>query len=156
MPMKDPKISKLRRLLTSIDRHERACAAIELGKNGEPRLLEEIKPLTTDPDDLVAIAAIYGCWKLGAEPIDLERIVAGLASKEEEVMQEAVEALCDIGSLAVPGLKKMLSDDSPFSTEILEILGDIGGDESYAVVSEFQSDDPELQAVAKEVLEDWE
>ena len=56
----------------------------------------------------------------------------------------------------VPELEQMLKSKSSFTEDILEILGDIGGEESYAVLSKFESDDGEMMELVGEILGDWD
>ena len=154
--MDESKALNLQYLQASTDRHERATAIIGLASTEDSGYLEFLKPLTTDSDNLVAIAAIFTCMKLGDESADVDRLVAGLGDENEEVKQLAVHVLCDLGNAVVPELESMLKSKSVFTEDILEVLGDIGGEESYAVLSRFESDDDEMMELLGEILEDWE
>ena len=142
--MAESKPLNLQHLQACKDRHERATAIIGLASTEDSGYLEHLKPLTTDSDNLVAIAAIFTCMKLGDESIEVDRLVAGLGDEYEEVKQLAVHALCDLGNVVVPELEKLLNSKSSYTEDILEILGDIGGEESFAVLSRFESDDSDM------------
>lgn len=148
----------VRRLLESLeegDRHDRAEAAAELGQRGVQEARPALEALLDDPDDLVAVAAIYATWSLGGEEVPVARAAASLASADEEVMQAAVHALCEMGDAAVPGLLALLESSSPYSKQILRVLGDIGGDEARRELERFsRSADPDLAEAATEALED--
>ncbi len=151
---------KVRRLLKALDkgdRHDRAEAAVELGQLGVQKARPALEAMLDDSDDLVAVAAIYATWVLGGEEVPIERAAASLASADEEVVQAAVQALCEIGDGAVPGLLALLGSSSPYSRQILHILGDIGGEQARAVLERFsRSGDQDLAEAAGEALEDWE
>jgi len=148
--------ASLRRALRNGSRHEQAEAAVELGRHSDSASADDLRRLADSPDDLVAVAAMFGCWLLGRD-VPLQRAAAALGSADEETMQAAVHALCEMGDAAVPGLAALLEADSPNSAEIVRVLGDIGGAKAQeAVLRASRSSRPELAATARDVLEDWE
>lgn len=156
MTSPDPDIVKLRQSLHSANRHERAQAAVELGTQGDRDSLDELRAMATDPDDIVAVSAIFGCWQLGDTSLPIDRAVASLASDNEEERQLAVQALSTMGAAVVPKLVKLLDAGSPDALLIVRILGDIGGPESRkAVESITRSNDSSLADAARKVLADW-
>lgn len=147
----------LRRALRSGNRHEQAVAAIELGRRSDTASASDLKRLMDVPDDLVAVSSMFGCWLLGLEHVPVERAVASLASGDEETVQLAVQALCEMGEHVVPELIKLLEAGSPHSVQILRILGDIGGTKGFEAVKRTAlSSTPGLAATAQEVLSDWD
>ncbi len=148
---------RLRPSLRHGDRHERAEAAVNLGYAGDPDALDELKAMAGDPDDLVAVSALFGCWQLGARDVALDRAAAALASADEDTVQAAVQALCEMGEEVVPSLVSLLEAGSPYTPEILRILGDIGGDRAREIVQRAaDSTDPSLAEIAAGVLDEWE
>lgn len=148
---------KIRRALQSGNRHERAVAAIELGRLSDKESAPELKRQLDDSDDLIAVSSMYGCWLLGDESVKTERAVSALASQDEETVQPAVQALCEMGKAIVPDLVGQLEAGSPHSAEIVRILGDIGGDEGLkAVKKAARTADRKLAETARGVLEDWD
>lgn len=156
MPDNDEQKPQLRAELQSPDRHRRAYAAIQLGKLGDRQSIDELRHLSEDADDLVAIAAMYGSWKLGVDAVAIERMVAALESSEEELVQESVFALGDMGTAIVPKLTRLLEEQSQHADSILRILADIGGQASFDTISRYQTDDPELTQTIQELLDDWD
>ena len=149
--------ARLRRSLRSGDRHERAEAAVQLAYAGDSDALEELKALTSDPDDLVAVSALFACWQLGQRTFGLERAAAALASDDEEIVQAAVHALCEMGGEVLPALVSLLEAGSPHAPEILRILADIGGDRARETVQRTAAaKDPSLAQIARDVLDEWE
>ena len=149
--------TRLRPSLRDGDRHERAEAAVALGNAGDSDALDELKALTGDADDLVAVSALFACWQLGSRPVVLHRAAAALASADEDTVQAAVQALCAMGEEIVPGLVSLLQAGSPHASEILRILGDIGGDDARETVQRAAaSTDPSLAEIARNVLDEWE
>jgi HEAT repeat protein len=152
----DPDIVRLRRALHSANRHERAQAAVELGNQGDRVSLDELRGMANDPDGIIAVSAIFGCWQLGDTTLPVDRAAASLASADEEEVQLAVQALCAMGAAVVPGLMKLLDAGSPHALFIVRILGDIGGPESRKAVERItRSGDPSLADAARAVLADW-
>ncbi len=145
---------RLLKTLEEGDRHDRAEAAVELGRQGVEEALPALEALLDNADDLVAVAAGFGAWSLGRDDVPIERAAAALASPDEEVMQAAVHVLCEMGDGAVPGLLALLDSGSPYSERIVRILGDIGGAGLEALERLSRSGDPELAAAANEALED--
>ena len=156
MPDNEDQLARLRTELRSPDRHRRAYAAIQLGQHGDRQSIDELRDLSADPDDLVAIAAMYGSWKLGIDAVAIERMVAALSSDDEELVQESVFALCDMGDPIVPKLKRLLEEQSPFAGSILRILADIGGHASFDAIAGFETDDTDLQHLKRTLLDDWD
>lgn len=156
MNSRDRNIAGMRRALHSANRHERAQAAIELGNEGDRDALDDLRSMANDPDDIVAVSAIFGCWQLGDTTLPLDRAVASLASADEEKVQMAVQALCTMGAAVVPKLVKLLEAGSPFAPSIVRILGDIGGPKSRKALERItHSGDPPLADAAHAVLADW-
>lgn len=152
----DPDIARLRRALQSADRHERAQAAVELGYKGDHDSLNDLRAMANDPEDLVAVSAIFGCWQLGETTLPVDRAAASLASVDEETVQLAVQALCTMGATVVPKLVKLLDARSPHAPSIVRILGDIGGPESRKAVKRItRSGDPSPADAARAVLAEW-
>jgi HEAT repeat protein len=149
-------LPKLRAALRSHDRHRRAYAAIQLGQQGDEQSIDRLRDLTGDADDLVAIAAMFGCWHLGVDAVAIDRMVAALSSKDEELVQESVFALCEMGELMVPKLTGLLEQHPEFANSILRVLADIGGDVAFDTVTNFETDDAELINTIQELLEDWD
>lgn len=153
----DPSVEPILESLRSDNRHERAVAAVELGRRGAGEALPELEVLLDDPDDLVAVAAMFATWLLGSEEVRVDRAAASLASEDEEEVQAAVHALCEMGESALPGLIGLLEADSPHAPQILRILGDIGGHRARASVERAaESSDPDIAERARNVLDDWE
>jgi HEAT repeat protein len=147
----------LQRALRSGNRHERAEAAIELGRLADSQAAAELERLLDDPDDLVAVSAMFGCWLLDGGAVETTRAVAALASDDEETVQAAVQALCEIGETIVPGLIRQLEAESDHSPEIVRVLGDIGGARALEAVRRAGgSADSRVAAEALCVLEDWD
>ena len=156
MNSSNPDIVRLRRAIQNADRHERAQAAVELGNQGDRDSLDDLRAMANDPDDVVAVSAIFGCWQLGDTTLPVERVVASLASADEEEVQLAVQALCNMSTAVVPKLVKLLDVGSPYALSIVRILGDIGGRASRnALERTTHSDDPSLADAARKVLADW-
>jgi HEAT repeat protein len=157
MNWRDNEIGQLRQALHSKDRHERAEAAIELGSRGDEDSLGLLCDMRNEPDDLVAVSAVYACWQLGDQSPSLRRVVANLAAEDEENVQLAVQVLCEMGESAVPKLVELLKADSPHASHVLRILGDIGGPASLAAVRRVaRSENSELVEIAQDLLDDWE
>ena len=157
MNSRDTDIARLRQAARSENRHERAEAAIELGSRGVEDSLELLRGMVDDQDDLVAVSAVYARWQLGDQTHPLERVVASLASDDEENVQLAVQVLCEMGKSVVPKLVHMLNADSPYASYALRMLGDIGGPESLASVRRFAtSKNRERAEIARELLDDWD
>ena len=153
----EPEVLRLREELGSTDRYLRAQAAIELGQRRDVASLPEVARLLNDPDDLVAVAALYGCVRLGADDVSVERAAESLGSSDEEVMQAAVQALCALGEAAVPKLSALLDEMPSYAVEIVHVLEDIGGEAALAVVRQVAArpDPPGVAQAAREVLESW-
>ena len=149
-------IATLRRALFSDNRHERAQAAIQLGQNQDRDSVARLRDLASDPDDLVAIAAMFGAWQLDADVVNIERMVAALSSDDEELVQESVFALCEMGEAMVPRLTALLDAHTADANAILRVLADIGGDKAFAAISGFKSDNPDIASTIEELLDDWE
>ena len=147
----------LRKALRRGNLHEQAVAAIELGRRSDTASTSALRGLMDASDDLVAVSSMFGCWLLGLDPVPVERAVASLASSDEETVQLAVQALCEMGERVVPDLIKLLEAGSPHSVQVLRILGDIGGTQGFEAVKRTAlSATPQLAAVARAVLSDWE
>ncbi len=142
--------------LASNNRYQRATAAIELGKRRIRQALPELRRLTTDSDDIVAIAAMYACWELGEDLISIERIVAALESDSEEDVQQAVETVGAIGEPFVAKLAPLLMQSPDRARLALKLLDEIGGPEARRLVQFMRSDDPDVAALVREILDDWE
>ncbi len=127
MPSDTENLSELRAELHGRDRHRRATAAIQLGQLGDRQSIDQLLNLSNDPDDLVAVAAMYACWQLGIDAVAIDRMVAALASSDEELVQESVFALCDMGESIVPKLTNLLGEQKQFANSILRVLAYIGG-----------------------------
>lgn len=156
MSEREAEIARLRQALHSSNRHECAEAAVMLGRMGVQDVAPELAALHKNPDDLIAIAAMYGSWELGVRDVPIERAVAALAAPDEEIVQESVHALCEMGEAIVPTLIALLEARSPHSANLLRILGDIGGEASLAAVqATAASSDSKLRKIAWEVLADW-
>jgi len=152
----NPDVARLRQALHSANRHERAQAAVELGKQGDRDSLDELRVMANDPDDVVAVSAIFGCWQLGETTLPVDRVAASLASADEENVQLAVQALCTMGAAVVPKLVTLLDAGSPYALSIVQVLADIGGPESRKAVERItRSGDPSLADAARTVLADW-
>lgn len=149
-------LPKLRAALRSRDRHRRAYAAIQLGQHGDRRSIESLRDLTSDTDDLVAVAAMFGCWQLGIDAVAIDRIVAALSSNDEELVQESVFALCEMGPSIVPKLAGLLEQQPEFANSILRVLADIGGDAAFATITNYQTKDSELMNTIQDLLDDWD
>ena len=148
---------KMRRALQKGNRYERAEAAIELGRLSDKESAPELKRQLDDPDDLIAISSMYGCWLLGDESVTTERAVSALASQDEETVQAAVQALCEMGEAIVPDLVGQLEAGSPHAAEIVRLLGDIGGDEGLEAVKKVaRTAARKLAETARSVLDDWD
>lgn len=153
----DAPVELLLKSLRSDSRHARAVAAVELGRRGAREALPELEVLLDDPDDLVAVAAMFANWLLGAEDVPLDRAAASLASDDEEEVQAAVHALCEMGESALPRLVGLLQARSPHAPQILRVLGDIGGHRARASVERAaESSDPDIAERARIVLDEWE
>ena len=149
-------IATLRRALFSDNRHERAQAAIQLGQNQDRDSVARLRDLASDPDDLVAIAAMFGAWQLDVDVVTIERMVAALSSDDEELVQESVFALCEMGEAMVPRLTALLDAHTADANAILRVLADIGGDKAFAAISILKSDNPDIASTIEELLDDWE
>jgi len=150
-------IARLRKSLSSENRHERAQAVLEAGQCNTETMLMELSQVLNDPDDLVAIAAMTACWWLGEKQTPIDRAVNALATQDEEVVMAAVHALGEMGETQVPKLVELLDRNSSTAHQIVQILGDIGGDSSLlAVRKAANSPDIDLAAAARRVLEEWE
>ncbi|MCZ6617790.1 MAG: HEAT repeat domain-containing protein [Gammaproteobacteria bacterium] len=149
-------LPELRAALGSSDRHQRAYAAIQLGRHQDQHSIDQLRTLTREPDELVAIAAMYGCWQLGVDAIAIDRMVAALSSDDEELVQESVFALCEIGEAVVPKLTEFLETQAASPISVLCVLADIGGGAAFDVISSFKSDDPDVRSTIQELLEDWD
>lgn len=155
MPGEPRQLPELRAALGSRDRHRRATAAIELGQHGDRQSLDRLRELTSDADDLVAIAAMFATWRLGDGGVDMERMIAATASDDEELVQESVFALCEMGDSVVPRLEGLLESQSPYAKNILRVLADIGSATSRETITRFETEDPELKSTIRALLEDW-
>jgi HEAT repeat protein len=153
----DAEMARLRRALASDNRQERAQAVVEAGDSNAQEMRTELQELLGDPDDLVAISAMFACWRLGHEHVPIQRAVAALASPDEETVMAAVHALGEMGAAAVPKLVELLDTDSQHACHVVRILGDIGGQRSLeAVQKAAASANAELADAARAVLDDWE
>ena len=143
--------------LSSTDRYQRVEAILTLGSSGDPAALPYLQPLLEDPDGLVSTSALYASWLLSGELPSLEPALAALASDDEEQQQTAVQVLGQIGDALLPELKARLSAQSPYSTQILRLLGDIGGQQARQLVNDArQSDNPGITESAQLVIDEWE
>ena len=150
-------ITALREALHSKDRHQRAEAAVTLGSTGDQAVLADLQALLDDDDNLVATSATYGYWLLDGGPVNIDRAVHSLASTDEDEVQTAVQALGAMGDAVLPQLTAQLASDPPEAAEILQILGDIGGDEALQAVNAARhSDRPDIADSARDVLDEWE
>ena len=156
MSFKNGQTDTLRRALTSANRHEQARAAIQLGYGGDRESINQLRDLATNADDLVAIAAMFGCWQLGIDAVSIKRMVAALSSSDEELVQESVFALCEMGEAIVPKLTALLEEYSPYADNILRVLADIGGDRAFNAIKHFQTDDTNLLRIIDDLLDDWD
>ena len=143
--------------LAGKDRYQRIEAVLALGSSGEAAALPHLQPLLTDPDGLVSTSALFASWQLSGELPPLEPALAALASSDEEQVQTAVQVLTRIGDALLPELQSRLAAQSPYSTEILQLLGDIGGQQALQLLHQAaQSDHADIAAVARGVIDDWE
>jgi len=156
MSSDDPEIARLQLALRSKNRHEQAQAAVELGSRGDRESLNNLKAMVNDPDDLVAVSAMFACWQLGEDALVMERLAASLASADEECVQLTVQALSTMGAAVVPKLVTLLDANSPHGPQILRILGDIGGAKAREAVERFAAaGNKSVAEVARAVLDDW-
>ncbi|MCC2668032.1 MAG: heat repeat-containing lyase [Armatimonadetes bacterium] len=119
------------------DEAVRSRAARELGDAGDPRALEPLWALLSDPSAEVQLCAVQALVKLGRDVLDLacERIQSPIAQDREH----AGRVLAAFGSVAVPRLLPLL--DFEVSTQpallwITEVLGEIG---DVAAVEPFET-----------------
>ena len=146
-------VARLRRSLNSEDRHERAWAAVGLGQAGDVEALVELESLAEDADDLVAVAASFAASRVGKTPRGVPRMAAALASEDEETMQLAVHALCELGGGVVDALESELAAGSPAKLEIVRVLSEMEGDAARrALERAAASSDPDVARAAREAV----
>lgn len=156
MSLSAAQLAEIRAELSSKDRYRRANAAIQLGQLGDRQSVDQLRELTDDTDQMVAIAAMYGCWQLGVDVVAIDRMVAALSSGDEELVQESVFALCQMGEAVVPKLAQLLIEQPAHAGNILRVLADIGGEVSRKTIRDFETGDPDLVDTIQELLDDWD
>ena len=149
-------IAELISLLDSDNRHARAVAAIELGKQKIADVLPRLRELVNDNDDIVAFAGMYACWMLGEDKVSIERMVSGLDAEDEEVIQLTVQIVTEMGDFLVPKLKSLIDQSPRLTIQVLNLLEEIGGPSALAVVKAVKADEPEIIELINEILKDWD
>jgi HEAT repeat protein len=143
--------------LHSEDRYQQFEAALALAASGDRDALPALHALLDHPDGLVASSALYASWMLSGELPAIDPVLAALASGDEEQVQTSVQVLAQIGDALLPDLRQRLNQQSPYSPQILRLLGDIGGPQALQLLhSAAQADNTEIANCARQVLEDWD
>lgn len=86
---------------------------------------QAVAPLLDDPDEEVRCAALQAAAELGREACGgalLERVLAASTSELAPEREAAVEALCGVGTPAIPALCAVLADSSASLTLRSEAL----------------------------------
>lgn len=154
--MSSESVPALIRSLGSADRHERAQAAILLGKRQATSALGELRALVEDEDPIVALAGMFACWKLGEDRISMDRLLSAFKSGDEALVQQAVQTICAIGVPLIPRLTPLLSQSTENAMLALKLLEEIGGAEALHAIQAVQPADKEMSELVEEILEDWE
>ena len=142
--------------LSSSNRYQRAEAAIKIADNEAAGALPELRELANDSDDMVALTAMYACWKLGEDTISIDRFIKALNSGDEELVQQAVHTICTIGEPMVPKLAPLLQGSQATALLALRLLDDINGPEAMRTVRSMQNPDPAVAMLAREILEEYD
>ena len=143
-------------LLGSDNRHARAVAAIELGKQKVADVLPRLREMVDDKDDVVAFAGMYACWLLGEDRVSIERMVSALDSEDEEVIQQVVQTVTEMGDFLIPKLEKIISQSTWRTIQVLNLLEEIGGPSALAAVKAVKTDKPAVIKLINEIVEDWD
>jgi hypothetical protein len=149
-------IASLIRSLESSDRHRCAEAAIRLGDGKAAAALPRLRELSEADDDVIALAAMYACWKLGDDRIRVTRVIDALASGDEERVQMAVHTACEIGQPMIAKLAPVLLESPERAKIALALLDDIHAPAARRVINELETVDPELAATQEKVLQLWD
>lgn len=144
------------RALESTNPDECATAAVELGAAGATSALPKLRLLTTHASDIVAIAAMYACWQLGEDRIDIDRLVTALGSDSEEVVQETIQAVSGIGAALVDRLAPILSESPAKAALALRALDEIHAPAAKDAIRALGTKDRDLSDLRRDVLDDWE
>ena len=154
--MSDTAISQWTSSLSSADRNRRAEAAIKLGQHSVAKALPALRMMVDDDDPVVALSAMYACWKLGEDRISIDRIIKALSSDDEEQIQQAVHTACALGSSIVPKLEPLLDATKKRASLALQLLEEIGGPEAMLAIRKMENTDNDVVDLAREILEDWD
>ena len=149
-------VASLTRALDSADANERAQAAVRLGEIQAQTVLPKLRALTRNPEDVVALAAMYSCWLLGEDTINTGRVVEALASGDESLVQEAIQVVCQIGHPMVDKFRVVLGDTPSKAPTVLAALDDLHEPAARTIIEAFRTDDPTLLALKREILDDWD
>ncbi len=154
--MADSSIAQLTRALVDGNRHERAVAAIHLGELGASEALERLTALVSDPDPIVSIAAIYACWRLGVEDVDLLPIIYAVSSGAEELVQQAAQTIEAIGNDLLPTLLMLVQEGGEPALLALDLMLEVGTAQAREAVEQLPSINPAVSQRAAAVLADWD
>jgi len=149
-------VRALIRSLGSKDRHERAQAAIQLGEQRATSALGSLRDLVDDDAPIVAVAAMFACWKLGEDRISTERLLSAFKSDDEALVQQAVQTVSAIVPPLIPRLTPLFSQSSADAMLALKLLEEVGGSEALQVIQAVRPKDEGVRKLVEEILEDWD
>ena len=153
----NPKLlAKLRKMLRSKNRHERAEAAIALGQSGVSELLPEVEELIKEKNGVVSVAGMYASWLLAGRGIDVKRLIDIVLDGEEEEVQMVVQIVSSIGEPLVDEMSHCLGGSEAEATIALKLLDEIGGTKARKVVEGFQAVSPEATRLKEKLLAEWD
>ncbi len=148
--------AELLELLESENRHARAVAAIKLGQGKVAEALPRLRKLADDKDDIIALAGMYACWKLGEDRVSIERVITAVSSEDEEVVQQAVQTVTAFGDFLIPKLVPLINQSPELTTDIVNLLELVGGPGALDVIKSINTDDPEVVELINEIIHDWD
>lgn len=152
----DPAVAELLRSLDSTDANERASAAVALGTHADTDALPALRARCADENAMVALAAMYACWRMGEQRIDTEGLLAVLASTDESTRQFGAELVTAIGNPVVEHLVPGFSRSMPEAEGALRALDDIHTRRARLAIEDGELPAPALSQLRASILDDWE
>ena len=148
--------NELIKLLNSDNRHARAVAAIQLGQQNNKDVLPTVCDFVNDEDDMVAIAGMYACWRLGEDKISIERMIHALNSDDEDTIQLLIQVVSDMGDSLIPKFDLIENPPTQHIIHMLILLEEIGSESALSLIKSIKSDDPEVLTLIKNIVNNWE